>query len=91
MSEKLGAAYFCYMVECADGSYYTGWTTDPDRRVKEHNAGRGALYTKFRRPVALIYLEEVQDRSAAQRREFDIKKLTRKKKINLVREYEETN
>jgi putative endonuclease len=91
MSEKHGAAYFCYIVECADGSYYTGWTTDPDRRVKEHNAGRGALYTKFRRPVALIYLEEVQDRSAAQRREFDIKKLTRKKKINLVREYEETN
>ena len=91
MSEESGSAYFCYMVECADGSYYTGWTTDPERRVKEHNAGRGALYTKFRRPVALIYLEEVQDRSAAQRREFDIKKLTREKKINLVLEYQETS
>ena len=79
------------MVECADGSYYTGWTTDPDRRVKEHNAGRGALYTKFRRPVALIYLEEVQDRSAAQRREYVIKKLTREKKINLAQEYRETS
>ena len=79
------------MVECADGSYYTGWTTDPDRRVKEHNAGRGALYTKFRRPVALIYLEEVQDRSTAQRREYVIKKLTREKKINLVQEYGETS
>jgi putative endonuclease len=77
------------MVECADGTYYTGWTTDPERRVEEHNAGRGALYTKFRRPVELIYLEEVIDRSAAQRREYIIKKLTREKKVNLVREFAE--
>jgi putative endonuclease len=75
------------MVECVDGTYYTGWTTDPERRVKEHNAGRGALYTKFRRPVELIYLEKVTDRSAAQRRENKIKKLTREKKVNLVREF----
>jgi putative endonuclease len=81
--------YYCYMVECADGTYYTGWTTDPERRVEEHNAGRGALYTKFRRPVELIYLEEVIDRSAAQRREYIIKKLTREKKVNLVREFAE--
>ena len=78
------------MVECADGTYYTGWTTDPERRVKEHNSGRGALYTKFRRPVELIYLEQVADRSIAQQREYAIKKLTREKKIDLVRSYSET-
>ena len=78
------------MVECADGTYYTGWTTDPERRVKEHNSGRGALYTKFRRPVELIYLEQVADRSIAQQREHAIKKLTREKKIDLVRNYSET-
>jgi putative endonuclease len=80
-------AYYCYIVECADGTFYTGWTTDPERRVKEHNAGRGALYTRFRRPVKLIYLEEAPDRSAAQRREFAIKKLTRDKKNDLVKSH----
>jgi len=89
VSESRGAGYYCYMVECADGTFYTGWTTDPERRVKEHNAGRGALYTKFRCPVELIYLEDVIDRSTAQRREYIIKKLTREKKVNLVREFAE--
>ncbi len=83
--------YFCYMVECSDGSLYTGWTTDPERRVKEHNAGRGALYTRWRRPVALKYLEEAPDRSAAQRRENEIKKLTRVQKVALVAAYDEEN
>ncbi len=86
MSDKT-AGYFCYMVECTDGSLYTGWTTDPERRVKEHNAGRGALYTRWRRPVSLRYLEEAADRSAAQRRENEIKKLTRQKKLALVQAY----
>lgn len=86
MSESEGA-FYCYMVECADGSLYTGWTTDPERRVKEHNAGRGALYTRWRRPVALRYLEEVPDRSAAQRRENAIKRLPRQKKLVLVENY----
>ncbi len=75
------------MVECSDGSLYTGWTTDPDRRIKEHNAGRGALYTRWRRPVSLRYLEEKNDRSEAQRRENEIKKLTRQKKLALVEAY----
>jgi len=91
VSETQPVAYYCYMVECADGTYYTGWTTDPERRVKEHNAGSGALYTKFRRPVELIYLEEVSDRPAAQRREYSIKKLTRQRKISLVLDYKENN
>lgn len=86
MSDK-AAGYFCYIVECADGTLYTGWTTDPERRVKEHNAGRGALYTRWRRPVSLRYLEETANRSAAQRRENEIKKLTREKKLTLVKAY----
>jgi putative endonuclease len=75
------------MVECSDGSLYTGWTTDPERRIKEHNAGRGALYTRWRGPVVLRYLEQAPDRSTAQRRENEIKKLTRQKKVALVKAY----
>ena len=70
-----------------DGSLYTGWTTDPERRIKEHNSGKGALYTRWRRPVSLRYLEETADRSAAQKRENEIKKLTRQKKLDLVKAY----
>ena len=88
MSES---GFYCYIVECADGSLYTGWTTDPDRRVEEHNQGRGALYTRWRRPVELKYLEELPDRSAAQQRENAIKKLTRKKKLQLVETYQYEN
>ena len=83
--------FFCYIVECADGSLYTGWTVDPERRIKEHNAGRGALYTKWRRPVFLTYLEEVEDRSTALKREYSIKKMTRQKKLALINEYQKTN
>lgn len=88
MSDSEGP-FYCYMVKCADGSLYTGWTTDPERRLKEHNAGRGALYTRWRRPVELKYLEETPDRSAAQRREHAIKKLTREKKLQLVEGYQD--
>ena len=73
------------MVECADGTYYTGWTTDPERRVKVHNAGRGAKYTKMRRPVKLIYVEELPDRGSALKRERAIKQLSRKQKEKLVK------
>ena len=89
MSSKTPA--FCYIVECSDGSLYTGWTTDPERRIKEHNAGRGALYTRWRRPVELKYLERAPNRSAAQRRENQIKKLTREKKGALVEAYNQEN
>ena len=87
MIKEIKPVFFCYIVECSDGSYYTGWTTNPERRVSEHNSGRGALYTKFRRPVELIYMEQVADRSTAQQREHAIKKLTRQKKTDLVRHY----
>lgn len=85
---QAGDGYYIYILECADGSLYTGWTTDPQRRVKEHNAGRGALYTRWRTPVELRYLEEAPDRSAAQRRENAIKKLPRQKKLLLVESYQ---
>jgi len=76
---------YCYIVECADGTYYTGWTTDPQRRVQVHNAGRGARYTRSRRPVRLVYVEVCADRSAAMKRERAIKALSRSEKTNLIR------
>jgi putative endonuclease len=75
---------YVYMVRCADGSLYTGWTTDVARRVAQHNAGRGARYTRMHRPVELVYREEAPDRSTAMRREVTIKKLDRERKERLV-------
>ena len=77
--------FFCYMVECADGSFYTGWSTDPERRLTVHNAGKGAKYTRMRRPVKLVYVEELPDKSSALKREREIKKLSRKRKEALVK------
>lgn len=77
---------FCYILECADGTYYTGWTTDPERRVQQHNRGAGARYTKTRRPVKLVYLEPQADKSAALKRERAIKALSRKQKMKLMSE-----
>ena len=72
------------MVECSDGTLYTGWTTDTERRVKVHNAGRGARYTSTRRPVKLVYVEAQPDRTTAMKRELAIKKLPRAKKQALI-------
>ena len=74
---------YCYILECSDGTYYTGWTTDPERRLAQHNKGTGARYTKTRRPVKLVYLEEQTDKIAALKRERAIKALPRKKKMEL--------
>lgn len=75
---------YCYILECADGTYYTGWTTDPERRLKQHNKGTGAKYTSTRRPVKLVYLESQKNRAEAMKREFAIKKMRRAQKIKLV-------
>ena len=75
---------FCYIVECADGTYYTGWTTDPQRRAEQHNRGRGARYTSQRRPVKLVYVEAQPDRSSAMRRERQLKKLNHARKKALI-------
>jgi len=72
-------------VECSDGSLYTGYTTDLDRRMKEHNSNTGAKYTRGRTPVSLMYYEEFDNRSDAMKRECDIKKLKRKKKALLIK------
>jgi putative endonuclease len=77
-------AYYCYMVECVDGTYYTGWSKDPQRRMKVHNQGRGARYTRTRRPVKLVYVEEVVDHASALRRELEIKTYSRERKSRLV-------
>lgn len=76
--------YYCYILKCSDGTFYTGWTTDPDRRVREHQAGRAARYTSRRLPVRLVYLEELESRSAAQKREYRIKRNGRKYKQRLI-------
>jgi len=79
------ASYFCYIVECADGTFYTGWTTDPQRRTRQHNLGRGAKYTRQHGPVQLVYVEAQPDRGQAMRRELAIKKLNRTQKQKLIR------
>lgn len=77
-------AYYCYMVLCANGAFYTGWTTDPERRVSEHNAGRGARYTRMHGPVELVYIEEVSDHSTALKREVEIKHYSHTRKATLA-------
>ena len=73
-----------YILQCADGTLYTGWTTDLERRLQAHNSGRGAKYTRGRRPVRLAYREEQSDRSAAQKREAAIRRLSRADKLRLI-------
>lgn len=73
-----------YLARCRDGSLYTGVTTDPERRLAEHNAGRGAAYTRSRLPVTLVYRELVEDQSCALRREHAIRLLARREKEMLA-------
>jgi len=76
--------HFVYVLECADGTFYTGYTTDPGRRVREHDAGEGAKYTRGRTPVELRHVERFDSRSAAMSREHEIKRLPRAEKERLV-------
>ena len=75
---------FVYIVRCADGTYYTGMSTDVERRVQQHNSGRGAKYTRGRRPVELVYCEEKETISAALKREKQIQGMKRDKKTLLI-------
>ena len=77
-------AYYCYMVRCANDAFYTGWTTDPLRRLAEHNAGRGARYTRMNGPVELVYVEQVADHSTALKREAEIKRMRPHRKAALA-------
>ena len=76
--------HYVYVLECADGTYYTGYTTDVERRVAEHDAGEGAKYTRGRTPVELVHTERYETRSAAMSREYAIKSLSRTAKEGLI-------
>ncbi len=77
--------HYVYILHCADGTLYTGWTVDLQKRVAAHNAGKGAKYTKSRCPVELVYYECWADKSSALRREYQIKQMARTEKWNLIR------
>jgi len=79
---------YTYLLQCADGSYYAGWTNDLEARVRAHNAGQGARYTRGRRPVRLVYWEFQPTRSAAQRREAALRRLGRGQKAALAAAFE---
>ncbi|MCE5221145.1 MAG: GIY-YIG nuclease family protein [Clostridium sp.] len=77
---------YVYIVECSDGTFYTGWTNNLEKRIYMHSNGIGAKYTKGRGPVKLMHYEEFEEKKDAMKREYEIKKLTKKAKILLIRE-----
>lgn len=78
------AENYTYILRCRDGTLYTGWTNDLEKRLLAHNAGTGAKYTRPRRPVTLVYAEACPTKEAAMRREWEIKQLTRPQKLRLI-------
>ena len=76
--------WIVYILRCADGTLYTGITDDPERRLQAHNEGKGAKYTRGRRPVEMVYRESCGDKSAALRREYAVKQLGRSEKLELI-------
>ena len=77
-------SYYVYLLRCRDGTLYTGYTDDPERRLRVHNAGKGAKYTRSRLPVELVYQEQCPDKSAALRREREITRRRRADKLALI-------
>ncbi|MBE6664118.1 MAG: GIY-YIG nuclease family protein [Ruminococcaceae bacterium] len=75
---------YTYILRCADGTLYCGWTNDLEKRIKTHNDGKGAKYTRSRLPVKLVYFEKFESSVEAQKREREIKKLSRSEKLNLM-------
>lgn len=78
---------YVYILRCKDDSLYTGWCRDLEKRLALHNSGKGAKYTRSKRPCKLVYYEEISNKSEALKREIYIKKLTKAKKENLVRSF----
>lgn len=74
-----------YILKCSDGSLYTGWTNNLEKRLRTHQQGKGAKYTRARLPVELVYFESYEDASQARKREAEIKKLSREKKLELIK------
>ena len=76
--------HYVYILKCSDNSLYTGYTTNIERRVKEHNEGKGAKYTRGRTPVKLVYYEKKETKSLAMKREYEIKQFNREDKVKLI-------
>ena len=81
---------YVYILRCGDGSLYTGWTNDLEKRLKSHNEGTASKYTRVRRPVELAYFEEHDTKQAAMKREYAIKQMTREQKRKIIEKKEET-
>jgi putative endonuclease len=77
---------YTYILQCADDSLYTGWTNDLDKRLIAHNKGKASKYTRSRLPVSLVYYEEFETKQEAMSREYAIKQLSRKEKLQLIGE-----
>ena len=82
---RMNVMNYTYILECKDGSYYTGWTNNLEKRLQDHNAGKGAKYTKARRPVLLAHYETFTTKEEAMRREYAIKQMTRAEKEKLIK------
>lgn len=77
-------SFYIYMVKCANGQFYTGWSTDPLRRLRQHNNGKGSRFTRMNAPCQLVYAEEMPDKSTALKREIRVKQLTHLQKAKLI-------
>ena len=82
--------YYAYLLRCADGSLYSGYTTDLEKREQAHNRGNGAKYTRARRPVSMVYYETFPTKSEAMRRETAFKRMTRSQKEELIARFRGT-
>ncbi len=85
-AEEKEGNYYVYLLLCSDGSYYCGYTDDPERRLAVHNSGKGAKYTRSRRPCTLVYTEKFDTKHDAMRREFFLKKLDHRQREQLVKD-----
>lgn len=78
---------YVYIIKCKDNSLYTGWTNNLERRFKAHTEGKGAKYTRGRGPLKLVYFEELEDKIEAMKREYEIKKMSRKNKLEMIKKF----
>lgn len=78
---------YVYILKCSDGTLYTGWTNNLNKRIETHSKGKGAKYTRYRLPVVLVYFEEFEDKISAQRREYEIKQFRRDEKLMLIKDF----
>ena len=86
--QKQHQGNYTYIVKCSDETLYTGWTNNLKKRLEAHNSGKGAKYTKNRRPVELVYFEEYDTKQEAMQREYAIKQLSRQKKLALIHSHQ---